>query len=398
MNKTVFIGGIDESTVFMLARLFNGHPDAAVYPFEFGFPNNHDIYPIDEIFIGIPNYVPSLISEDEKEIYNIMRISAEKKFFISERKQGKNNLDGTEQSFLGKEFQRKVEDKFYFDRFLKLFDEYRKGVKTIAQLYEAWHKAFFQVWGNGKYSHEENCLLMFDSNGFYLSNLDKFFSEFNNSFFIFPFRNVINFIGAEKKMLARRYYGASQFGDPKLPNVFVKNFKNYDLEAQIRLWITAVTRTVLFQEKYGVQDRFIVCNYEELLKNREGVMRVLCEKIGLKFHSNLLTSNVDSHGSDNDCIDIFTPDEVAVIENETAGIQEYLLKCQETPLDLTGLDKETLSDYIYQEKYINDEEKLALYSTLLNCTRYKNKIKVLGTSAITAFIYSKIIRFLRFLR
>jgi hypothetical protein len=298
-----------------------------------------------------------------------------------------------------------------YEKFVKLFNEYGKDASNIAELYDANHKAYFNAIDKAQYIQGKKCIVTYSCAGLYLTNIEEYFTEFKESTFIYPLRDVMGYVASEKIRFAKHYFGLYQYAEQKLPNIFIKKFKNYDLKAQIRAWMVALTRAVLLQEKYGVNDRFVAYCNEGLLKNKEGTMRALCSKIGLSFHSSLLEPTIAnmpwanmSHqcqkigiyeNSINCYSNFLSEDEIAAIEKETAPIREYLLKNSEIPLDLTKLNKDHLYDYIYQEKYFHDNENIALYSALLNVPRHKINIKLLGVSAVIAYLYAKIIWVLR---
>ena len=66
---------------------------------------------------------------------------------------------------------------------------------------------------------------------------------------------------------------------------FVKKFKEYDLNAQILNWSTAVTRSRLLQEKYGFNKNILVYSHENLIKNTDIAMKAFANKLGIKIHA-----------------------------------------------------------------------------------------------------------------
>ena len=249
---------------------------------------------------------------------------------------------------------------------------------------------------------------MHASSGLYLTNIDKFFKEFKDSAFIYPLRDVMGYIASEKTRLARRYYGARRFSYPKFPNILVKTFRNYDLDAQIRAWMVAVTRVVLLQEKFGLNERFIVYGNENLLNDTEGTMRILCDKIGVDFHPALLQPTIanqpwqgNSHQGSRTGVSkelalyypkVLASDEISLIQESTAPIREYIQQHKETPLDLIKLPKKHLYDYKFQKRYFDDEEKSALYYALVNSSRRRVMIKPFGFTAVLAYFYAFMVR------
>lgn len=408
MYRTIFIGGINRSGGSLLARLFDGHPDVATYPYPIGFPRDNNIYPIFESFAGIPSTVPSYDPAGNKNIFKLLDIPEEKSKVVL--KWGKETSDpiGIRKNYFEHNFYDKVKTDFDFDKFKKSFNEFGKKAQNIVELYEARHKAYFLAWDNGKYDQNKKYIVLQTSSGLYLTNADKYFEEFKDSTFIHPVRDVMGYIGSEKTRLARRYYGSRRFSYPRFPNFLVKTFRNYDLEAQIRAWMVAITRVALLQEKYGAYNRFIVYRNENLLNKTEETMRSICEKIGLNYHPILLKPTIaeqpwsgNSHQGKQKGINknlatyyhkVLASDEIVAIEKATAPIREYLCSDEQTPVNLADIPKDVLFDYKYQKKYFNDDEKLALYSALLNSSRRRVMIKSPGFIAIIAYLYSKMVR------
>ena len=58
-----------------------------------------------------------------------------------------------------------------------------------------------------------------------------------------------------------------------MPNYLVKKFNFYDLDAHINSWLSAFTRVLLFQEEYGINERFLVYSYENILVNTEEIIK-----------------------------------------------------------------------------------------------------------------------------
>ncbi len=405
MFKTIFIGGINRSGGSLLARLFDGHEDVASYPLEVGFPHDSRFYSLFESYTGIPLTVPLYSGDDQgTDVFKLLDLP-QKKTKVS-LKWGKESADqvGVRKNYLEKVFYGKVKTDFDFDKFVRLFNEYRAGANTIAELYDARHKAYFEAWDNGRHSKHAKVVIMHDSAGLYLTNIDRFFDSFKDSIFVTPVRDVMGYIASEKTRLARRYFGSRRFSYPKFPNFLVKGFRTYDLDAQIRAWMTAITRTVLLQEKYGVQNRFVVYGNENLLNCPEKTMQGLCAKMGLEFRPILLEPTIanqpwqgNSHQGKQRGISkelahyyhkVLAPDEIKKIEQITGSVRNFLKSNNNTPLNLTQIPKKYLFDYDYQKKYFNDAEKITLYSALVNSGRRRVMVKAPGLTGILAYLYS----------
>ena len=81
-----------------------------------------------------------------------------------------------------KVFYGKVETDFDFDKFSTLLDKYIDEAKTTADLFDAKHRAYFTAWDNGKHFLNKKYIVMHDSAGLYLTNIDKYFEGINKWF------------------------------------------------------------------------------------------------------------------------------------------------------------------------------------------------------------------------
>lgn len=410
MYKTIFIGGINRSGGSLMARLLDGHSKVLSYPMEIGFPHDYSLYDIFESYTGIPLTIPEYDGIQECDVYQLLGIPREKPTVITQWGKERSEIMGVRQNYLEKVFYGKVHTSFDHAKFCELFDKYIKNAKSVVELYEARHKAYFETWDEGIYAKNKEYVVMQDSAGAYLTNIDKFFNDFNGSTFIYPLRDAFGYIASEKTRLARRYYGSRRFSWPKFPNKFVKSFNEYDLDAQIRAWMVAVTRIVLLQERYGIGHRLVVYKHENILHYPEETMRVIAEKTGIGYESVLLEPTIanqkwlgNSHQGKSSGINkkvetyydqVLTKDEIKRIHSVTAPILDVLSKQKQTPLDLSKIDRGSLLDYKYQEKYFEDSEKLALYSALVNSPRRRVMVRAPRFTAVLAYFYSHYVRIL----
>lgn len=403
----IYLGTINRSGGSLLARLFDGHEDVASYPVEVSFPNNNQIAPDLESVTGIPRHIPNYNTSDVYDYYQLANISPSRIHPV--HKWGKESGDhiGVRKNYLEKEFYGKVKTDFNYEKFISLFDDYCKEVVTYKDIINAKHKAYFTAWDNNSYAGKMKFVVWHDSAGFYISNHSKYFDEFDDSFWIYPVRSVYGYIGSEKTRLARRYFGSRRFPKIKFPNTFVKRFNNYDIDAHINSWLAAYTRVVLFQEKYKINERFLVYSYENLVNNTEDVMKAICKKINLNYAETLLEPTLarnpwggSSHQGKQFGVnslladyykEVLTEEEIMQINKTCLPLVKLLNENTSPLLDLTKTSKEYLYDYDYQKKYFNDEEKTAMYSFIMNCNRRRDKIKPPNKISIIAYIFSKII-------
>lgn len=404
---TLYLGSINRSGASLFARLMDGHPDVASYPKEFAFPNNHKIAPSLESITGIPRYVPSF-KELKNDVFKLTDTVEHKIDPVYKWGKEKSDSVGVRKNYLEKEFYGKVKTDFDFELFTSEFKRLVSEANNVNDIWDARHKAYFKAWDNNKHSGSMKYVVWHDSAGFYISNHSKYFEEFPNSFWIYPLREIYGFIASEKTRLARRFYGSRRFPKIKMNNYLVKKFSHYDLDAHINSWLSAFTRVYLFQKAYGIDNRFIVYSYENLVNDTESVMKSISNKIGLNYNNSLLNPTIagnawggSSHQGKQKGInsklssyykEVLTVEEINKIDKLSKSLTKYLRDCESTPIDLSSINKKDLFDYEYQSRFFEDEEKTAMYSYIINANRRRVIVSPPSFSSIFAYIYSKIIR------
>ena len=402
----LYLGTINRSGGSLFCRLLDGHPDVASFPVEMAFPNNENIAPDLENITGIPRIVPKYDKKDD--YYKLVGLS--KNIITPVHKWGKESSDaiGVRKNYLEKEFYGKVKTDFDFETYIMTFERLCLKALSYKDIWNAKSKAYFNAWENNRYSGTMKYVVWHDSGGFYISNHKNYFQEFNESYWIYSLRNVLGYIASEKTRLARRFYGSRRFPKIKMPNHLVKIFNNYDLNSHIQSWMAAFTRIILFQEEYGINNKFLVYSYESLLKDTEKIMQLICRKTDLIYNPCLLNPTIagkpwggSSHQGKQSGINanlanyysqVLTVEEIKIIRSICGPLIDFLESANSNLLDLTQIDKDVLKDYNYQKKYFHDEEKTALYSFVVNSPRRKYKIKAPTFHHLFAYLYSKVIR------
>ena len=59
------------------------------------------------------------------------------------------------------------------------------------------------TWDNGIYWNDPNYIVTQDSNGLFLTNYDRFFSDFTGSIVFVPIRNCFGYVASEKIKLLK---------------------------------------------------------------------------------------------------------------------------------------------------------------------------------------------------
>ncbi|MBU0571712.1 MAG: sulfotransferase [Candidatus Omnitrophica bacterium] len=406
--RYLHVASINRSGASLTTRLFDGHPDVASYPIEFNFPRNCEFYPFVDGLTGTPTHVPGFDPERDKDALKYFGISEEKERPVYEWGKERTDSVGVRENYLERELYNKVKTNFDYKKYISLLKKYAAGAKNVSDMYNARHRAYFEAWENNKYSGSLEYVATYGSGELYLNNFDRYFNEFPGSSVLTPVRDIMGYIASEKTRYARMYYGARRFSYPKLPNFFVKMFKQYDLDALIRSWLVAITRVVLLQERYGVDKRLIVYRYENLVEDTETTMRAICEKSGLRYDSCLLEPTIahrpwggSSHqgkqtGVNKDLVNyyptVLTVAEIDKINRSCGKVLSYVHKIKDTPADFTVIPRDELYDYEYQKKYFDDEEKIALYSALAYNARRRTKVGPPDTTAIFALFFAKFVQ------
>ena len=406
--KTIYIAAINRSGGSLLARLLDNHSKVLSYPIEIGFPTFDNFYEVHEMHQGVPQTIPNYSKSMNIDVFNLLEIPKEEHQYSTTW--GKETSDplGVRKNYIEKVFYGNIKTDFDYAKFKKIFEEESNNASNIAELYDARHNAYFKSWDNGKYFKEQSHVLMHDSGGLYLTNIGKFYDEFSDSKLIYPIRNVIGYVAAEKTRFARRYYGSRRFAWPQLPNFFVKRFVHYDLEAQIRCWLSALTRVRILQEKYE-KNKLIVYRHENLIHRPKDVMKSISSLLDLKYENTLIEPTIagtpwlgNSHygpvkgiskSISKNYSKVLRDDEIEIISETTKKLTKSLYT-EDNITDLLSINENLFYRYSEQKKYFNDEEKLTLYYTTVNSPKRRVLVKQPDIYSIFAFFYSIFVRIL----
>jgi len=435
MYKTIFIAGINRSGGSLLARLFDGHKNLASYPLEIPFLHDNSFFKIFENYAGIPMTVPSKfdgnVSSISKHLYsggysrdplpnkdkiydslsthNLLDVPIKKP--VIEAKWGKEKSDilGVRRNYLEKSFYDNVQTNFNYKIFIEKFNEYSSKADNWETLHNARHKAYFESWDNGEnINNNTSHIVMHDSGGLYLTNIDDFFRIYKDSRVIVPIRDIFGYIASEKIRLARRFFGARRFNRPQVPWFLIKKFSSYDLKAKIRSWTCSVTRANLLQRKFGVNKNLLIYNNERLVQNPELVMKAFAENIGIEFDNILLKTTIgkrnwggNSHYGKSEGINksaqtnykkVLDLNEIKIIEDSVGKLREKIILSKEPFLDLTQFEENLFEDFNYQKKYFNDKEKITLYYSLVNTGGRRTLVTKPTYLTIIAYLFSIFVR------
>lgn len=429
MLKLVFIGGINRSGGSLLARLFDGHDNIVSYPLELPFLHDNSFYKITDNYAGTPMTIPTLVdgklNEEFKFLYPGLSHSLEpndysnhsfdkfdlfsvpkiKPSFSTSWGKERSDIIGVRKNYLEKSFYEKVETDFDYEKFIEYFKKFSSDKKSWNEIHNARHLAYFKSWDQGKYLTEKTShVVMHASGGLYLTNIEKFFEIYNDSRFVIPVRDVLGYVASEKIRIARIFFGARRFNNPKLPYALIKKFNYYDLKAKLRNWTTALTRIKILQENFGINKNLIVYSNEQLVKNTTKIMKRFAYNFGINFNDVLCSPTIgkrpwggNSHYGISKGVNtaitenyrkILTIQEISLILKETENLRNEILNNDDAFLDLTKVNDKYFSDYYYQKKYIKNKETITLYYSLLNASGRKINIKKPGFLGLISFLFS----------
>ena len=434
--RLIFIGGINRSGGSLLARLFDNHKNFISYPLDQGFPYNNKFFKIQELVTGVPSTVPSNFNDVSKnnhnkslfgsnrsrsiipkststindpDLYDLLDIP--RKNLKPQFEWGKEKSDpvGVRKNYLEKSFYDIVKTNFNYDNYIEKFEKYNKSSKTLADSYNAKHNAYFESWDNGKnISSNTSHVVMQSSNGLYLTNINDFFKEFQDSRFVIPVRNIYGYVASEKIRLARKYFGTRRFAWPQIPYYLIKKFNQYDLNSKVRAWNCSLTRTRILQEKFGNNQRLLVYSNEKLVSDTEKVMKDFSLNLGVKYEEILCKPTIggiswggNSHygkssGVNKESIKnykkVLNEKELEIIHKNSDSLMKNIESNNSELLDLTEISEKNFYDYNYQKTSIDSPDKIVLYYAITNSGGRKVLVDTPGYLSIVALFTSMIVR------
>ena len=397
----VFIAGINRSGGSLLARLFDGHKDFASYPMEVGFKFDNSSYGFSDKITGTPTYIP-----DFKENINpVSYFNAEKE--IVSYKWGKETSGkfGIRKNYLEKAFYEKsLETDFNHELYVKKLKDYCLGIKSNQELFEGKHKAYFESWDNGAYFKNPKYVVTHDSGGLFLSDFNKYFKEFKNSYIFLPIRDCIGYVAAEKTRIARRFFGSRRFAKPLPPNFLIKKFDAYDLNSIITTWLISISRIKLLQENTSSKDKLITYRFEKLTEQPSNSMKILSNRLKVNYEDNLISPTLcgkkwlgNSQQGKNNGINskpnqyfsnILRDDEITFIKNRVKDTNIIIQEQNSFEVNLKDVDDKYFFDISNQRKASVKINTWSLYCALGFSGFRKLKLSKPNSISLIAYLFS----------
>jgi len=368
--KNIFIGPSVRSGGSLINRLFDGHPNVAAYPFELFLPMDKSLhYTLEKRGqrLNIQNY-PAISTADTQEniLEKILLNSDQEKCLI-----GKHFKDG---KLFAKTSGLNLHGGFDHKKFLSDLSESIGENRSVNEVYNSLHEMFFKNWDNGVHSGTMEYVVYHSGNGL-MADVELYLSEFEDSYFIQPIRDVRGYLASEKKKVFRQIIGRGRIGSKiNWPDWMLKHYFGRYFESMLVNWMITVTRSVILKKRLG--DRYIIYRHEDLIRNPKMIMEKITKKIGMKFNDSLVNptvAGVDWRGNSMfglqsgvnpklaDIRDVFNPLEQELIDKYCGGVLSYLSEFENKLVEFDNFNENCLFDYNLQSKYYKDREKTALY-------------------------------------
>ncbi len=407
----VFIAGINRSGGSLLARLFDGHKDFVSYPMEVGFKFDNTSYGFLDKITGTPTYIPNF----SEKINPVEYFDAEKEIISYRWGKETSGKFGVRKNYIEKAFYEKsVKTDFNYENYLDKLKKYCIGSKSNQELFEAKHKAYFESWDNGAYFNDPKYVVTHDSNGLFLSDFNKYFDEFKNSFILVPIRDCIGYVAAEKTRIARRFFGSKRFAKPLPPNFLIKQFNTYDLNSIINTWLISISRIKLLQETTISKNNLITYRFENLVEQPSNSMRILSKKLDVNYEENLLSPTLcgkkwlgNSQQGENNGINskpneyykkILREDEINFIKSKIKDIDEIIQEQKSFEVDFKNVDDKNFFDIKNQRKASRNINTWSIYCALGYSGFRKLKLSKSDHISLIAYLFSIFVMICHFTR
>ena len=401
----IHIAGINRSGGSLLARLFDGHKEFASYPMEVGFNFDYNSYGFLDKLTGTPTY----ISEFHNNINPIEYFNAGKEVVYYKWGKESSGKFGVRKNYLEKAyFDKTIKTNFDHQQYVKKLSEYCSKSNSNQDFFEGKHKAYFESWDNSAYFNDPKYVVTHSSSGLFLSNFDRYFNDFRNSYILIPIRDCIGYIAAEKTRIARRFFGSRRFSKPLPPNLLVKYFNAYDLNSIITTWLVAISRIKLLQEKYASNNRLITYRFEKLVESPSEVMKFFSKRLNFDYQEILITPTLcgkkwlgNSQQGKNNGINskpneyyknVLRKDEIEYIESKIKNIDDILINQKSYEIDFKNINDKYFFDIQNHRKASMKPDTWSLYCALGYSGFRKLKLSNSNFISLIAYFFSIIVR------
>ena len=350
---------------------------------------------------GTPTYIP-----DFKENINpVSYFNAEKEIISYKWGKETSGKFGIRKNYLEKAFYEKsLETDFNHELYVKKLKDYCLGIKSNQELFEGKHKAYFESWDNGAYFKNPKYVVTHDSGGLFLSDFNKYFKEFKNSYIFLPIRDCIGYVAAEKTRIARRFFGSRRFAKPLPPNFLIKKFDAYDLNSIITTWLISISRIKLLQENTSSKDKLITYRFEKLTEQPSNSMKILSNRLKVNYEDNLISPTLcgkkwlgNSQQGKNNGINskpnqyfsnILRDDEITFIKNRVKDINIIIQEQNSFEVNLKDVDDKYFFDISNQRKASVKINTWSLYCALGFSGFRKLKLSKPNSISLIAYLFS----------
>ena len=401
----IHIAGINRSGGSLLARLFDGHKDIASYPMEVSFHFDYTSYGFLDKITGTPTYIPKFTNN----IDPIKYFGAEAEVVNYKWGREASSKLGVRKNYLEKAYyENTLQTSFNHEEYIKKLNLYCSKSNNNQEFFQAKHKAYFECWDNSAYFNNPKYVVTHASAGLFLSNFERYFEDFKNSFIIIPIRDCFSYIASEKTRIARRFFGSRRFSKPLPPNFLVKHFNSYDLDSVLRTWLIALSRIKLLQEKYASNNKLIVYRFEKLVESPSKAMKTFSKLLNLDYREILTKPTLcgkdwsgNSHQGKNEGVNpkpnnyykkVLSKDEIDYIYKKTSKINNLLKDYKSFEINLSNINDEHFFDIENQRTASLSKNTWSLYCALGYSGYRKLKLSKSDHISLIAYFFSILVR------
>ena len=243
----IMVSQVERSGGSLMAQLFDGHPDLLAHPHELkiGYPDKRDWPPM-----GLPNL--------DKQFRVLFEL---------------DNIDFCENGYVKGQYYEARQNFFLVPHIQReLFREAMKKAqgRTSRDVLNAYFTSYFNAWLNmrGRIERAKFVTGFVPMLAARKENMDEFWRAYPDGFLISIVRSPLSWHPSFVSLKG----DAPEFSDVKVTAARW----NASTEA-------------MFRELERMKDRVIVLRFEDVVKNTEATMRLVCRRVGLDFHPSLVS-------------------------------------------------------------------------------------------------------------
>ncbi len=250
----ILISQLPRSGGSLLSQLFDGHPNLLVYPWEMriGYPSKGTWPKLD--LDKSPDYLFATLFHAE------LAYMARKGY----RKTGKAKHEHKRVKFSYSPFE-------HYETFVRLIPR----APTRRQVFDTYLSTFFQAWQPGA-TDSAYVAGFVPRMAMFPESIGRFFADYPDGRLISILRDPADWFASFKAHTRR---GVARYAD---------------VPTEIELWNDMARSALKDQHDYGDQ-RFMLLSFKDLVSDREGTMRRICEWCGFAFDASVMEQTFDGN-------------------------------------------------------------------------------------------------------